>query len=510
MKIGQLNFSKINLLAWAILFLSLMSALITTPPAAALVGDTCTWNGSVDNQFSTPGNWSGCTSPNIPENGDHILFDNTGAGSTISANNNFAALRVGNIRFQGSSAYNFVISGNNIDAYGIFKTGTGIATVSTSLVASVDDLYTEVDNGGSLVLSGVISGPGNVEQGGLGTLTLSGSNTYTGATKVWAGNITVTNPSGLGSTTGNTVVLNDASLRLDLTGDNLTIAEPLDLDGDGSASNKTLEVTRGTGTASEITLSGAIVLNPGPAITLGSDRPLVLSGVISGTGGLEFFDISSDNAGSLKLAGTNTYSGTSTVNDIFTTNGNQPGNFTINSGGILKGTGSVGRIVVNAGGTLSPGFSPGCITAGPGPTAINGGFDVEIGGTVACSEYDQLQIVGTIDVTGGTLNLSRWNNFTPSLGQTYTIIDNDSADAVIGTFAGLAQGATITVDGHTFTISYTGGTGNDIVLTVTGVPPSTPNTGFQLLSANPTATLVASLGAIVSIYALVRLRRLEK
>ncbi len=39
----------------------------------------------------------------------------------------------------------------------------------------------------------------------------------------------------------------------------------------------------------------------------------------------------------------------------------------------------------------------------------------------------------------------------------------------MGTFTGLPEGASITSRGATFVISYIGGTGNDVVLTVTSV-----------------------------------------
>ena len=45
---------------------------------------------------------------------------------------------------------------------------------------------------------------------------------------------------------------------------------------------------------------------------------------------------------------------------------------------------------------------------------------------------------------------------------------NDGSDAVSGTFAGLAQGATTDIGGNAFTISYVGGDGNDVVLTDAG------------------------------------------
>jgi hypothetical protein len=53
------------------------------------------------------------------------------------------------------------------------------------------------------------------------------------------------------------------------------------------------------------------------------------------------------------------------------------------------------------------------------------------------------------------------------VGATFTIINNDGTDAVTGTFAGLAQGATFVVGGETFQINYKGGDGNDVTLTCT-------------------------------------------
>ena len=50
------------------------------------------------------------------------------------------------------------------------------------------------------------------------------------------------------------------------------------------------------------------------------------------------------------------------------------------------------------------------------------------------------------------------------------IVNNDGTDAIVGTFSGLAQGATITNfrgSGLTATISYMGGSdNNDVVITV--------------------------------------------
>lgn len=188
-------------------------------------------------------------------------------------------------------------------------------------------------------------------------------------------------------------------------------------------------------------------------------------------------------------------------------------------GGTLRGTGTVGNLDIGLGGRLAPGNSPGCLNSGN--TIISGIFDAELGGTTACSGYDQLVVTGAVDVTGATLNTSRYNNFEPALNDVFTIISNDGGDAITGTFSGLAEGGTFTLNGYTFRISYIGGDGNDVTLTVTqvasnapttdpqattsqGVVPGTPNTGMALFMANPLATL---FGTIVSAGSLVVLGR---
>ena len=72
------------------------------------------------------------------------------------------------------------------------------------------------------------------------------------------------------------------------------------------------------------------------------------------------------------------------------------------------------------------------------------------------------------------------------------IIKNDLADATGGTFKGLAEGATFTVSGYVFKISYVGGDGNDVVLSVQSVP-ALPKTGFSLPLANAYLVLIAAI-----------------
>src|SRR5207237_10541019 len=53
--------------------------------------------------------------------------------------------------------------------------------------------------------------------------------------------------------------------------------------------------------------------------------------------------------------------------------------------------------------------------------------------------------------------------------QAFKIIDNDSLEAITGTFTGLSEGTSITIAGYPYRISYKGITGNDVVLSA-GIP----------------------------------------
>ena len=57
------------------------------------------------------------------------------------------------------------------------------------------------------------------------------------------------------------------------------------------------------------------------------------------------------------------------------------------------------------------------------------------------------------------------STITSSPGQSVVIINNDSTDAITGTFSGKPEGSTVTISGINFLISYVGGSNNnDVVL----------------------------------------------
>ena len=84
-----------------------------------------------------------------------------------------------------------------------------------------------------------------------------------------------------------------------------------------------------------------------------------------------------------------------------------------------------------------------------------------------------LRVTGNVSISGTTLVPIFGGTTPPPAGQTYKIIDNDGTDIVTGFFANVAEGGTVsTTNGTTFSVSYHGGDGNDVVLTA--VPPVSP------------------------------------
>ena len=142
----------------------------------------------------------------------------------------------------------------------------------------------------------------------------------------------------------------------------------------------------------------------------------------------------------------------------------------------LQGTNGsiVGPVTVSTGDRLSPGDSPGILSSGNLAFDNGSTFVVEINDTnntatsggIAGTDYDQMQVTGTVTIgTNVTLNLTDLGSTQANAQDVYTIISNDGTDAVSGTFSGLSNGAIVAViGGSNYRIFYNGGDGNDVVL----------------------------------------------
>ena len=95
-------------------------------------------------------------------------------------------------------------------------------------------------------------------------------------------------------------------------------------------------------------------------------------------------------------------------------------------------------------------------------------LNIVINGLTPHTQYQQLGVVGMIDLNNAELTFVG-STHTPTIGETFLIVDNNHVDAVIGTFNGLAEGAFIPNflgSGLSAQITYLGGDGNDVMLTV--------------------------------------------
>jgi T5SS/PEP-CTERM-associated repeat protein len=88
--------------------------------------------------------------------------------------------------------------------------------------------------------------------------------------------------------------------------------------------------------------------------------------------------------------------------------------------GYVKGVGTFDQVVFT--GTYSPGFSPASVTAGSITFGSTSTLTMELGGTTAGSQYDQILATGALGF-GGTLQVSLINSFTPAAGQSFNLFD---------------------------------------------------------------------------------------
>lgn len=217
-----------------------------------------------------------------------------------------------------------------------------------------------------------------------------------------------------------------------------------------------------------ITTSGTFNLNggldvAGNAVTVGGTGNTSINSTansVPGAGG-----ITSSATGQLAVMGNNDMGRSLQINAgtlRFDATGAANSSKSVAAAAKVIGTGSGGALTVD--GIVAPGGEGTAGRLSSSTVDISGAtFGVDmLNGTVATG-YDQLRATSSMDVTGAILALN--GAFAPAVDTVFTIIDNTSASAVTGTFAGLPEGAVISAGGVNYTVSYVGGTGNDVTLT---------------------------------------------
>jgi autotransporter-associated beta strand protein len=289
--------------------------------------------------------------------------------------------------------------------------------------------------GCNLVLNGPLSGAASRVQFTTfapASFTLSAVNTFTGITSI-GGDVRL----GVNDALAASSIVNVHSGALDFQNHSQTMKY---LTGDG-----------------DVLLGTATLTIDAPQNAIG------FTGVLSGTGG-----VFKKGVGTWYLGGTNTYTGSTVVQGGFLSVPGSIVSAVTLDGGTLQGSGTVGTIGGSSG-TLEATYIGGpsrltssSVTLAPGIT-----FHAIINGPGAGTQYSQLVVNGAVDLGGATLDADVNANFlTAGVGE-IIIIDNDNADPVVGTFAGLPQNTIIHSGGKAFRLSYAGGTGNDVTLTPT-------------------------------------------
>jgi autotransporter-associated beta strand protein len=252
----------------------------------------------------------------------------------------------------------------------------------------------------------------------------------------------------------------------------------------GTAANAALATPASGGnlTVGQITLQADLALSGAGNINI--------TGTMSSTG-----NVTKSGTGVVTLTAANTYTGSTTVlNGALMVNGVQSSSSVTMVGGLLGGVGTLGAVGAYSG-AVSPGASTGILKTGSinlGPETV---FKVELNGPGSGNSYDQLNVTGSVDLNGAVLDAVL--GYVPENLSQFTIIANDGTDTVAGTFAGRPQGSSLTIGSRPFTISYSGGTGNDVVLTAAAISyiAGTVTNTIGTPVANASITIYSSMGS---------------
>jgi fibronectin-binding autotransporter adhesin len=398
-------------------------------------------------------------------------FSNTGtltvnSGSTFTVTGTLTQYKSATNTLSGGT---FVVGGTLALAAGANGIETDSAKVTLEGTGEIKNT-TSGANANALANLNTISSTGSFTLADDADFTTAGNLTNSGTLTVDAGSTltvtgTLTNLSG-GTLTGGTYTVGGTVQLASANGGITTNAANLTLTG------KTAEILDGT------TNALATLANNSGSLTLGSSATLTTaSSSFTNTGTVDV-----EKGTTLTVGGTgNSYSqtaGTTTVDGTLTDAGTAGVSLT---GGTIQGAGTIKANVSN-GATVSAGDAgkAGLLSITGTYTQLSSGtLNVNVGGTTLSTQYSQLKITGKASL-GGTLAVTLINGFTPTVGQTFTVLT-----ATGGLGGTTFSNTTIAINStEQFDISYTS---TGVVLTVVSIDG--PNSNKSGQPAEQTADL---------------------
>jgi hypothetical protein len=399
------------------------------------------------------------------------LFTGTNAGRNVTV----SVSRTANDATAGNNT--FLVDGGTaaIDVLNVYRSGTFTVSAGQATVNS------------ALLLSGTTGGAGAGRLTGGTLLVQSGSNT---ATFTVGQNASFVQSGGSAAVDSATITAAGANFALQagtFTAGGFSATQPVAVDGTLNLNGATASIgaVSGAGTIGRSAVGSGI-------LSLGDATNSTFAGSIANA--LGTLGLTKTGVGTLTLTGTSTYAGATTVSVGSLVVNGQLGStaVTVNSGATLGGSGSIGGSVTNNG-LLSPGNSPGQLSLADLVLGGTGTVLMEIQGTTAGGQYDQISLTGSLTY-GGVMQLD--------LSQTFA--DNTSFNLFTGFTAGSGDFSSITSTGSAYTgLSFTR-IGN---LWTSGTAAGgqslefNQTTGTLVIVPEPAALALAGLGIAVAAWA---------
>jgi autotransporter-associated beta strand protein len=230
------------------------------------------WKGNASNLWSGA-NWSpdasGATSSTLAPAAD-VVFSATGVSpqnqnTVLDSDATISSLTVNDsVAVTISGAHTLSIVGAGTTTGITINSGAGLTTINSNLALSGSSQTMAVNNAAGLLINGSVGGTIGLTKTGSGTLTLAGTNTYSGATTINAGTLNVGATGALGGTSS--IVVNASGTLL------LSEAGSPTTDRINNSSTMTLNGgTFNTAGLSEHNLAGATVTPGIGALTLSNN-----------------------------------------------------------------------------------------------------------------------------------------------------------------------------------------------------------------------------------------------